>query len=283
MTTPAGLWLVVNSASGSNDDDTRTALIERLCAAGHPPARVIDCCTQPLPTRGELERGAVRTLAVFAGDGTIGPLLSALEGWGGQVLVLPGGTTNLLAKTLHDPCEPAAIIAAFAAGRMRPEHRPCVRLPGHAALSEVLAGPGAKWSDVREGLRAGDLGAIASTALDAVKDSASGAMVRITEPALGHDEGYAGVRIVPGEAGLAVSGYRADSFSDYFKQGLALLQRDFRDGPHDELGAYPQLLCHSADGSPIELMIDGERASGTSEVRFSLATLSLDLLATGHG
>ena len=283
MTTPAGLWLVVNSASGSNDDDTRTALIERLRAAGHPPARVIDCSTQPLPTRGELEQSRVRTLAVFAGDGTIGALLPGLEGWSGQVLVLPGGTTNLLAKMLHDPCDTEAIIAAFAAGQARIVRRPCVRLPGHTALSEVLAGPGARWSDVREGLREGDLGTIASTALDAVKESAGGAMVLITEPALGHDQGYAGVRIVPGETGLAVSGYRADSFGDYFKQGLALLQRDFRDGPHDELGAHPRLLCHCADGSPIDVMIDGERASGASEVRFSLATLALDLLATGHG
>ena len=283
MTNPAALWLVANSASGSNDDTALAALIERLHAAGHPPARVIDCSTETLPTRIELERGGVKTLAVFTGDGTIGALLPPLEGWGGQVLVLPGGTTNLLAKTLHDSCELEAIIAAFASGATRAEHRPCARLPGHTALCEVLAGPGAKWSDVREGLRAGDLAAIASTALDAVKESAGGAMVRITEPALGHDEGYAGVRIVPGEAGLIVSGYRADSFGDYFKQGLALLQRDFRDGPHDELGAHPQLLCHSADGLPVELMVDGERACGASEVRFSLATLALDLLATGHG
>ena len=283
MTIPVALWLVVNSASGSNDDDALAALIERLRAVGHPPTRVIDCSTQTLPTRAELERSGVRTLAVFTGDGTVGALLPPLEGWGGQVLVLPGGTTNLLAKMLHDPCDSEAIIAAFASGQTRAEHRLCVRLPGHTALCEVLAGPGAKWSDVREGLRAGDLGTIASTALDAVKESAGGAMVRITEPALGHDQGYAGVRIVPGEAGLTVSGYRADSFGDYFKQGLALLQRDFRDGPHDDLSAHPQLLCHSADGSPIELMIDGERASGASEVRFFLATLALDLLATGHG
>ena len=62
-----------------------------------------------------------------------------------------------------------------------------------------------------------------------------------------------------------------------------MLQRDFRDGPHDELGTHPQLLCRSADGGPIELMIDGERATGATELRFSLATLALNLLATGDG
>lgn len=69
-----------------------------------------------------------------------------------------------------------------------------MRWSGQTALCEVLAGPGAKWGDVREGLRE-----------------------------------------------------------------------------------------RAADGSQIELMIDGERASGRSEERFSLATLALDLLATGHG
>ena len=277
------LWLVANSASGSNDDNALASLVEWLHAAGHPPARVIDCSSEDLPTRAALEQGGVGTLAVFTGDGTVGALLPPLEGWSGQVLVLPGGTTNLLAKMLHDPCETVAIIAAYGAGQARAVQRPCVRWSGQTALCEVLAGPGAKWGDVREGLRERDLVAIASTALDAAKDSAGGAMVQISDPALGHDEGYAGVRIVPGDSGLKVSGYRAGGLGDYFKHGLALLQRDFRDGPHDRLGAHPQLLCRAADGSPIELMIDGERASGRSEERFSLATLALDLLATGHG
>ena len=277
------LWLVANSASGSNDDKALAELVERLSSAGHAPARVIDCSSEALPGRAELERAGVATLAVFTGDGTISALLPPLEGWDGHVLVLPGGTTNLLAKMLHDPCDLAVIVAAFAEGQARPERRSCVRWSGHTAMCEVLAGPGAKWSDVREGMRERDLGAVTSTALDAVKGSAGGATVQLVAPPLGHEQGYAGVRIVPHQSGLAVSGYRADGVADYLKQGLALLQRDFREGPHDELGEHRELLCRSADGSPIELMIDGERAAGKSEERFSLAMLALDLLATGHG
>ena len=197
--------------------------------------------------------------------------------------MLPGGTTNLLARLLHSSCETGAIIAAFTAGRSRPVRQPCVRMSAHVALCEVLAGPGAKWSDVREGLREGQLGMVASTALDAVKDSAGGAMVQVANPVLGHDEGYAGVRIVPHAQGLVVDGYRSEGFADYLKQGLALIKRDFREGPHDALGTHPALVCRSADGSPIELMVDGERATGQGEERFSLATLAVDLLATGNG
>ena len=105
----------------------------------------------------------------------------------------------------------------------------------------MLAGPGAKWSDVREGLRDHDLTAVASTAFEAVKDSAAaGALVQVVGPALGNAEGYAGVRIVPQTAGLMVDGYRSDGVADYLRQGLALIKRDFRDGPHMNWGYIPK-------------------------------------------
>lgn len=283
MTIPAPLWLVANRASGSNDEAALAALIEELNAAGHNPARVIDCAAECLPSRPTLEQAGVATLVVFTGDGTLSALLPPLEGWPGQVLVLPGGTMNLLAKMLHATCENDAIIAAFAAGRAEVVRRTCVRSPGHVALCEVLAGPGAKWSDLREGLRDHDLTAVASTAFEAVKDSAAaGAMVQVVGPALGNAEGYAGVRIVPQTAGLMVDGYRSDGFADYLKQGLALIKRDFRDGPHDELGVHSEIRCRAVDGTPIDLMFDGERRSGDVEERFSLATLAVNLLATRH-
>lgn len=282
MTNHAPLWLVANRASGSNDDAALAALTQSLADIGHPPAKVIDCSAGTLPTRAALEAAGVKVLAVFTGDGTLGAVVPALEGWDGKVLVLPGGTANLLAHRLHNPCDTAAIVAAFGAGAVRPVQPPCVRLNGHTALCEVLAGPGARWSDVREELRDGDLNTIASTAIDAVKESAGGAMVRVTEPVLGHADGYAGVRIEPSAAGLIIDGYRTDGLTDLIKQGVALLKRDFREGPHDGLGMHAQLLCRSVDGSPIDLMIDGERAVGSAEERFSLAMLAVNLLATGH-
>lgn len=276
------LWLVANRASGSNDDDTLGAVISALTDSGYAPAKVVDCAADPLPTRADLEAAGVGVLAVFTGDGTLSAVVPPLEGWAGHVLVLPGGTSNLLAHLLHEPCETGAIIAALADGTARSIQRPCVRTSQQTALCEVLAGPGAKWSDVREGLREGDLGAVAASAIDAVKHSASGAMVLVAEPMLGHAEGYAGVRIVPTEHGLSTDGYRSDGVADLLKQGAALLKRDFREGPHDELGTHPDLLCRSADGSAIELMIDGERVTGAPQERFSLAMLAVNLLATGH-
>ena len=283
MTNSGPLWLAINRASGSNDDTAVATLEAALDSAGAKPARIIDCNSADMPTRAALEGAGIATLAVFTGDGTINALVPQLEGWNGQVLILPGGTANLLARALHGEAPAEEIVAAFGAGKLHPVQRPCIRIGEHTALVEVLAGPGAAWSDVREGMRDGDLSAIASTAVEAVRQSASGPMVAVVEPELGRSEGYAGVRLAPTAGGLTVDGYGADTLGDYLKQGLALLKRDFREGPHDELGEHPQVTCRSADGSEIALMIDGERMDGAGEQRFVLATLHVNLLAHGDG
>jgi hypothetical protein len=76
---------------------------------------------------------------------------------------------------------------------------------------------------------------------------------------------------------IAVDGYGAEKLADYARQGLAIVQRDFRRGPHDELGRHRTVLCRSEE--PIELMIDGERATGEREERFTIAPFGVTFLA----
>ena len=119
--------------------------------------------------------------------------------------------------------------------------------------------------------------------MEAVRQSTGGAMVRVIDPVLGREEGYAGVRMEPLGDAMSADGYGAQGIADYVRQGIALLRRDFREGPHDELGHHRAVTCESIDGSPIELMIDGERATGQSRETFSLAPLPVNLLASGDG
>lgn len=276
-------WLAVNGASGSNGEGSVVALERALAAAGHLPARVIDIRSDDCPRRDALEAAGVGLLVVFTGDGSANAIINGLEGWRGEVLLLPGGTANLLACDLHGTDETDAIVAALGEGRLACPPRHVVRCSQGAALIEVLAGPGATWSDVREGLREGDIGTVAGTTIEAAKQSTAGPMVHVVEPRLGHDEGYSGVRLSPVGSGMTVDGYGAKNVVDYVKQGIALLRRDFREGPHDELGHHQEVVCESIDGSPIELMIDGERLTGLGQERFSLAPLGVKLLAMRHG
>jgi len=270
-------WLVVNRASGSNSDNSVRDVRAGLAAAGAQPERIIHAQVG-LPAPAELDQAGVTRVAIYAGDGTVNALATGIEHWSGALLVLPGGTANLLAGALHGD-RPAPEIAASLPWLAR-ERRPCIRGEGVTALVEVLAGPGATWSDVREGLREGGVGEVAGAAVTAIQQSTTGPMVALVDQPLGRPEGYAGVRLEVAGCGMAVEGYGAATVGDYLKQGLALLRRNFRDGPHDALGCHPSVRCRSLEPATMPLMIDGERRDGPAEQRFSLAPFALDLFVT---
>ena len=276
-------WLVLNDASGSDGEARRQTVLDGLAAAGHAPARIIDCAQDSPPAAAQLDAAGVGLLAVHGGDGTLNAVVGALDGWDGTVLPLPGATANLLCKTLHGEAEVEAILGALADGRLATTRRQCVRGDDWLALAEVLAGPGANWADVREDMRDRNIVGVVAGAIDAAAASTTGPMVMIEQPAIGRAEGYAGIRLVPDAAGLVVDGYGAAEIGDYLKQAVAILGRDFRAGPHDELGLHRQITCRMTEEAPIPLMIDGERRDGGLREDFSLADLAVDLLCMADG
>lgn len=283
MNNESRLWLLINGASGSHDEETIRQLVAELERAGTAPGRVVDCRKDGVPSQAMLERAGVNLMAVHGGDGTLNAAITSLEGWSGAILALPGGTANLLCGMLYGDAGLEEILVLFGGGKLVRRRPLCIRSSAGSGLAEILAGPGAAWSDVREDLRNGNIGDMFANALDAASKSTDGPMVRIAEPALGREEGYAGVLLQPGSAGLTVRGYGVQEQADYWKQGLALLQRDFREGPHDELGVHRVVSCRSLGEEPIALMIDGERKTGRREEQFSLAELQLDLLCKPDG
>lgn len=290
MTDASPLWLVINSASGSFSEAAVAELHSALAAIGRPAARTIDCITEGLPDSAEVGRSDAGLIAVFGGDGTLTSCLTRLEGWGGCSLPLPGGTTNLLCGEMFGSMTTGQIVAALGEGTLSCRPRNCIRIDGSAngsrdgtadrmtALAEVLAGPGARWGDVREDLREGEVVDMVTEAVDITHQSLTGGQVRIVDPEIGREDGYAGLRLVPQAADFTLQGYHVDNFSEWFRQGLAIALRNFREGPHDALGGAEEISCRSTDGSPIELMIDGERKTIGNVVRFSLDPFALDLL-----
>ena len=271
-------WLVVNAASGSNSDEAVDQLNDELARAGHAPARIVRLPGDDLPDAAVLDAAGVTVLATFTGDGTAGAQVAKLHGWGGHVLILPGGTQNLLARRLHGERSTADVVSELGSGRMQTVQLSLIRSAHGDALCEVVAGPGAHWSDVRETMRDGDVAGMASTLAEAIGKSAGGPAVALSDPVLGKPEGYPAVRLSPGPAGMAVDGYGADNAADFARQGMAILRRDFRQGPHDKLGYHAAVSCRSDE--PIELMLDGERATGVLEERFEQALCPVKFLAS---
>lgn len=270
-------WLIYNGASGSHDDSALQDLLGALGAAGRAPARVIDC-KDGTPDAAEADGAGLALLAIHGGDGTISRTLRDLEGFAGQVLALPGGTFNLFARDLFGERDPLEIVRLLQAGKLTAVRRPCIRGDKVLALAELLVGPGAKWADVREELRDSNIGEVIAKGWDAAANSAVGPMVAVVQPPRGREDGYAGVRLCPRTGGMTIDGYAAEGLGDYLQQGIAILKRDFRDGPHDELDTAASVTCRSLANESIPLMVDGERSEGASEMVFSLDTFDCDLL-----
>ena len=88
---------------------------------------------------------------------------------------------------------------------------------------------------------------------------------------------------MPSHRGIQADAYHADNLADFLAQGWAMLRRDFRSGPHDRLGLVDRLVMDKADGSPIDILLDGEGKQLGPRAEFTLAECGLDLLATAHG
>ncbi len=278
------IWLVVNSRSGSNNEAALAALERSLAACGLSPERRIEFPAQELPTRETLTDNAVSRLIVFTGDGSLNAAIQAASGWNGEILVLPGGTMNLLSARLHGneaTCEEIlACIDRGAYRNVRPMMACCDAGSAHAGL---LVGPGTAWAGVREAMRDFDVASLAQGASDALAETTEGARVRMVDPPIGHKSGYPLIELTPSHRGIQADGYRLENAGEFLQQSWAVLRRRFREGPHERLGLLDKLVIENCGGEPLDILIDGEPARLAPRAEFTVAECPVDLLATAHG
>jgi hypothetical protein len=280
MTGSQRTWLVVNEASGSNGRDALAQLKLDCHAGGLAVDRIISFPAQPLPTPARLDAAGVDLVTVFAGDGTVNALISALDGWGGAVLVLPGGTMNLLFHRLHGDRSSQEVIRRVVAGEASRTRPGVIRCSAGTATADLLAGPGTSWHHVRESMREADLVAVATNAAQALGATLTAPGITCREPDCAPADEYPLIMLTPVANGIRVSGFRAETAGEYVEGGLAVLQRRFRDGPHDDLGVVQQVTLASNMDESIPVLLDGELAECPAEEVFRLVPCGVDLLAT---
>jgi hypothetical protein len=281
MVTPRRIWLITNASSGSNDDEALELLEETCGDAGFHVAHRTQFPRYELPTPPVLDAAEIELVAIFAGDGTLNSTITELEGWGGAVLVLPGGTMNLLYHRLHGSRDMAEVIRAAAANETRRVRPSIVRGVGRSALAGLMAGPGTSWSHVREAMRETSIIEMAEHTIQAVEETLGGAAIACADPPFGRREGYPLILLNPHEEGIEVQAYHAETAGEYLEQSVALLKRDFREGPHDDLGRTDRIVLESTDGKPFGLLVDGETAETEGRrAEFVLARCEVDMLAT---
>lgn len=270
--------LVVNSRSGSYDRDVIDAILASAGELGCGDTREIRIPDDDCPRPDDLAEDEL--LAIFAGDGTVNATISGLYGWDGAILVLPGGTMNLLSKRLHGEVEWRTILEQVARGdaaRIRPN---IVRTACGDAFAGVMAGPGTSWNEVREAMRDIDVAGVASGTVAAFGETTGGARIAIHDPQIGREEGYPMIEVFPAEEGMDLQCYHADHAGEFIVQLGALVTRDFRNGPHDKYGPVDRLHFVADDGAPMGLMLDGEPVPAGPREELAVARCEVDLLAT---
>lgn len=157
-----------NPASGSVSADGGDKLKAALAANGISDADFVEldrsACEKQFRTIAEAKPDL---FIVWGGDGTLRTALSGVGQMGANLLLLPGGTMNMLTKSIHGDKPWDAIlrdviaapkVKTVSAGRVNDENFYCA----------LLAGTPARLADARESLRKGDLLQAASQAREAL-------------------------------------------------------------------------------------------------------------------
>ena len=161
--------LIVNRSSGSHDPAQCDTLRQALQRHGGRPIRMIAIPDDPMISAAQARADDIDLIAIFAGDGTVSAAVDALEGWEGELLILPGGTMNLLSRKLHGDAEPEAIVEAAFSPAARRATLPLAEGCGVRSLVGIVAGPTAAWGEVREDMRKLDLGGLFESVPDALQ------------------------------------------------------------------------------------------------------------------
>ncbi len=260
------VWMVTNASSGSHDVGHIEAVERMFRGAGRPVSRRITIGESQLPKGEEAQAAGVGLVILHGGDGTISSAASALDGWDGDILVLPGGTMNLLSRALHGEL-PVEEIARQALEMPLPAaHIPTINGEGHCALAGIIAGPTTIWGDVREQARHVDIAALASTIPEALTETLSGDDIAVD----GIDDCYQAIYLQPSGDGIAVRGVLARNAAELIAHGWAWLSGDFREGPHVTLGIVPELTLRGP--RPMGLLVDGEKKEGAAAMTFRRGT-----------
>ncbi|MGE4432102.1 MAG: diacylglycerol kinase family protein [Sphingobium sp.] len=268
------VWLIANSRSGSTDEGSIEEVQGRIGALGATLTRFIDLAGEDLPDPGEAPPDIV---AALGGDGTAH---AVIDHYGADerlaLLVLPGGTMNLLARKLHgQEADTAAVLERSLGSAARECRMPLLKGPDFDSLVGVIAGPATAWGDVRENMRGGGITTIIDKVQTAISQTFDGHPIRLA----GVEGEHSALFVEPHADGLHVWAVQTEGLGDLAAHGWAWLNRDFLGGPTEKLTQGKALTLESGRGR-IGLLVDGERMKATAPLALEWTHCPARFIAT---
>jgi diacylglycerol kinase family enzyme len=267
-----------NPASGSVPPDGANLLRAALEAAGVFGVDLVE--SDPSDCAGQLKKLAASTpdmFIVWGGDGTLKAALETAGQSTPNLLLLPGGTMNLLTRSIHGEKPWDKIVADVLAGPKR-KMLPAGRVNDELFFCAMLAGAPARFAEARESLRRGELvkaAAEARAAIDTLNTLELSA-------AFGDGYSFAGGQLpttsiigaVVGSLTKAGTGMEVAALSEPTTGGALNVVwtsffADWRSAPGVQVAPATSLVIENEDGGDIPVIADGEHIDAGSRIRVS--------------
>lgn len=266
--------LIVNADSGSAGAIGEEELVAKLRACDLDIVQVIRLPDDDIPSRKAVEKDDFEAVAVLSGDGTVAGVCEALMGWAGAILILPGGTMNLLSRRLHGELAVPELLEKLAEEKWDSGPVSVVKVGKREILTGLTAGPSTEWGKVREGIRQKDVADLVEKVPEAWSETVDGPGVQVE----GKEGSYPSIFVEPFDAEtLSVTAFRADGIKDMVAHGIAWLRGDFRNGPSDDLGKMAQVTI-TGQNKKLGLLVDGEQEDGQSPLSCKAGISSVNFI-----
>ena len=167
---------VLNTGSGSCDETSADRARAVLDQAGLEAAEIVSVDPSGLVEALNTAVASADVLIVLGGDGTIGAAAGLCGGPAAPYLIpLPGGTMNMLPKSLYGAAPWTDALAAVLASPVE-QKVSGGELAGHRFYCAAILGAPSLWADAREAVREGHLLEAAQRAVTAARRSLSDAV-----------------------------------------------------------------------------------------------------------
>lgn len=260
---------LVNSSAGSVGANGVDRMRHALGGVGLDHAEIVEFDQENSAEQLKwLQEEEPDLVIVWGGDGTHRSVLDTLGRRTSQLLLLPGGTMNLLTRWLHGG-QPWERVLWSVLGSPAPRILPAGRIDGMHFFCAMIAGVPAQLAQVREDVRRGELGrAMQDTSL-----ALSGVRSLHLATSFGTDLEHADGHFPPGNVVGALVGplarnqrmqvARLELGSTWSALEFAWTSfvSEWRNRPEVSMQPADTLHVKSVDGVEIPAMIDGEKIS----------------------
>lgn len=276
------LGIIVNEKSGSVPDDGRSQLEELLQDRGHEWVVPPDIEAGLEDQVEALCDAGVETIAVWGGDGTICAVLQTVDGKV-PVLVLPGGTMNLLPKRLHDGEMDWKKIVDDVLQTPTQRWISAGEVEGRRFYVAALFGQLTYLGESREAVREGSILEAVSILTDkGALDIETTLQVEVDQEGGRQDFPATAAAVLPdAEGGLEIAVIAPENHFDLAAAAFDAVVKGWREGAHHRAENARRIRMTHVEGKPIPSTVDGEPYEPSDSVDITFIPRAACVLVAG--